>query len=193
MTEIVACQDPGQNAANRHSISGVTDSVLPHLLPDQRAPGDEPPARPLADSVESRRQDKIPVVLVEDNRADVLIIEEAIALYGLPIDLQVLEDGAQAFEFIERAERDREVLCPRLLVLDLNLPKRSGKEVLQRIRESARCKDIPVLVITSSNSQKDRKSMAELGANHYFCKPSNYDDFLKVGHVLKMLLDQRSV
>jgi len=83
--------------------------------------------------------------------------------------------------------------CPQLLVLDLNLPKRSGKEVLQRVRESAKFKDIPVLVMTSSNSARDRNEMRQLGANNYFCKPANYDEFLKVGDVLKMLLDQHRV
>jgi CheY-like chemotaxis protein len=131
------------------------------VLADQKTPGDEPPPIASADCLEDSHPVRFAVLLVEDNRADVLIIEEAIALHGLPVELRVLSDGAEAFEFIERADRDS-TPCPQLLVLDLNLPKRSGKEVLQRVRESAKFKDIPVLVMTSSNSARDRNDMRQL-------------------------------
>ncbi len=119
-----------------------------------------------------------------------LIIEEAIALCGLSIDLHVVDDGEKALAFLQRADADGEAPCPQLLLLDLNLPKRSGKEVLSLMRESGKCKDIPVLVITSSNSPRDRKEMAELGADSYFRKPSSYAEFLKIGEVVKTLLDR---
>jgi len=135
---------------------------------------------------------KVVVLLAEDNRADVLIVEESISLYGLPLVLHVVDDGQKAFDFIRRAETDPEAPSPQLLLLDLNLPKRSGREILQRIRQSPKFKDIPVMIITSSDSPKDRKEIAQLGANFYFHKPSSYDEFLKVGGAVKELIEERS-
>jgi len=131
---------------------------------------------------------RVIALLAEDNRADALIIQEAIEVYGLPVDLHTVEDGQKAFDFIQSAEDDSNAPCPQVLILDLNLPKRTGKEVLQRVRRSAKCKDIPVLIITSSDSPQDRTEVADLGANHYFRKPSSYDEYLMVGEVLRNIL-----
>lgn len=174
-------------------VSSVGSSGLnPWLLGRPQFPGDDLPLGSAARGGKTGRKN-ILALLVEDNRPDALLVEEAVALYGLPIDLLVLEDGAKAFEFIERADRDPEAPCPQMLLLDLNLPKRSGREVLQRLRESAKFKDIPVLIISSSNSERDRKDLRELGAEHYFCKPANYDEFLKVGEVLESMLQQHKI
>src|SRR3954471_11432536 len=138
------------------------DSTLTSwVLAAQELPGEEPHPMPSTDRPKKIEGVKLAVLLVEDNRADVLIIEEAIAMHGLPIDLHVLSDGGKAFEYIDRADRDS-TPCPDLLVLDLNLPKRSGKEVLQRVRESPKWKDVPVLVMTSSNSPRDRNEVRQL-------------------------------
>jgi two-component system response regulator len=130
------------------------------------------------------------VLLVEDNRADVLVVRESVALHKLPVDLHVVSDGEQAFDFIKRAEIEPEAPRPHLLLVDLNLPKRSGREILQRVRESSALKDVPVMIVTSSSSARDRKELLRLGANDYFCKPANYDDFLRIGAAMKALLDR---
>jgi DNA-binding response OmpR family regulator len=149
------------------------------------------PERPpfTAETAETIAKSKVVALLAEDNPADALLIEEAIASYNLPIELYVVEDGEEAFAFIQRAEADAEAPCPQMLLLDLNLPKRNGKEVLHLLREGRKCKDIPVLIITSSDSSKDRKEIGQLGAD-YFRKPSSYDEFLKVGEVLKTILER---
>lgn len=131
---------------------------------------------------------RVIALLVEDNRADALMVQEAIEVHGLPVDLHIVEDGQKAFDFIQGAEDDSNAPCPQVLILDLNLPKRTGKEVLQRVRRSVKCKDIPVLIITSSDSREDRAEAAHLGANHYFRKPSSYDEYLKVGEILRDIL-----
>ena len=154
--------------------------------------GDSAPRLPKSQfplAVEGRPTPRRIALLAEDNLADVLLIQEAIELHAVPIDLHVVEDGEKALEFIERAENDPDFPCPDVLLLDLNLPKRSGKEVLQRVRQSEKCKDILVLIITSSDLSKDREDLAGLGANHYFRKPTSYEQFLKVGEVLKALLE----
>lgn len=100
-----------------------------------------------------------------------------------------MPDGQKAIDFIARAETDPTAPCPHLLVLDLNLPKRDGFEVLRRVRASAACKDIPVLIVTSSDSPADLQQAAALGAG-YFRKPPSLAEFLKLGAVLKQLLPQ---
>ncbi len=132
-------------------------------------------------------------LLVEDNRADALLVQEAIAFHGLPIELHVVEDGEQAFQFIERTDDDPDAPVPGVVLLDLNLPKRHGKEVLQSVRASRRCRNTPVLIITSSDLSVDRDELAGLGANRYFRKPFSYDEFMKVGEVLKEILKDAKI
>ncbi len=88
-------------------------------------------------------------VLAEDNPADVLLVEEAIERYGLPIRLSCRSRRRTGGQYFKRTESDESAPCPSLLILDLNLPKLSGIEVLQRVRSVLRCRNIPVLIITS--------------------------------------------
>ena len=170
-------------------MTAATVPISPWLLSEQQAPPPDP-VTSLAKKLGVSTGQRVVALLVEDNRGDVMIVEEAILLYNLPIELHVVEDGEKAFEFIRRAEVDPKSLFPQMLILDLNLPKRSGKEVLQRLRQSPTFQRIPVLVITSSESKKDRREVTQLGANVVFHKPSSYDKFLKIGEVLKELLKQ---
>ncbi len=96
-------------------------------------------------------------------------------------------DGEQAIEFIAKSDEDDSAPHPQLLLLDLNLPKREGFEVLRRVRDSRRSKEIPVLIVTSSDSAADRAQAAQLGA-YYFQKPPSYEGFLKLGQVLERIL-----
>lgn len=119
-------------------------------------------------------------------------MREAIKMAKLPLDVHVAPDGQEAIEFIERAEEEPNAPCPHFLLLDLNLPKKDGFEVLKRLRASEKCKSVPVLIITSSDSPTDQKQAAEFGAG-YFRKPTSYEDFLKVGDMLRQLLKDKGV
>ena len=130
---------------------------------------------------------RLNLLLAEDNLPDVLLVEEAIRSQNLPIDVHVAADGQKAIEFIESAERDENAPCPHFLLLDLNLPKRDGFEVLRRLRASEKCNTVPAVIITSSDSPSDVSQAAALGAG-YFRKPPSYDEFLKLGQVLKQRL-----
>jgi len=110
----------------------------------------------------------------------------------LPFDVYVVPDGEKAIDFIEEAEGDPDAPCPHFLLLDLNLPRRNGFEVLQRLRASEKCRNIPVVIITSSDSPSDRKQAAEMGAG-YFRKPPSYEEFLKLGDLLKQVLEDRGL
>jgi two-component system, chemotaxis family, response regulator Rcp1 len=132
------------------------------------------------------------LLLAEDNLPDALLVREAIKMEKLPVDVHVAQDGERAVDFIARAEQDPDRPCPHILLLDLNLPKIDGFEVLRRIRASEKCKDIPVLIVTSSDSPNDRKTAAEFGAS-YFRKPTDYEQFLKIGSVLRRLLEEKGL
>jgi DNA-binding response OmpR family regulator len=120
----------------------------------------------------------------------VLLVREAVRLEDLPFDLHVVTDGQAAIDFIAKAEADAGAPRPDYLLLDLNLPRKDGFQVLERVRTSPLYKDVSVLVMTSSDAPADRTRAHELGAG-YFRKPPNYDAFLAIGQVLRQLFEGR--
>jgi CheY-like chemotaxis protein len=132
--------------------------------------------------------DEVSILLIEDNPADVFLVEEAIKTEELSYRLTHAADGERAIALVRQLEEDESLPCPALLLLDLNLPRKSGDEVLERLRASERCKNIPVIVLTSSDSAADREKARRLGANAYFRKPSDLDEFLRLGAVIKQVL-----
>ena len=129
------------------------------------------------------------ILLVEDNKADVFLLREAIELAGVLADLHVVTDGERAVGFINVADADDDAPCPSLVILDLNLPKRTVSEVLEHLRRSHKCRHARVLIVTSSDSEQDRTITARLGADIYFRKPSGYDAYMKIGGVVKSMLE----
>jgi len=127
------------------------------------------------------------IVLVEDNPGDVRLVREAFYEHGLDYDLTVLADGERALRLIERLDRER-IPCPDLLLLDIGLPKHGGFEILQRMRASEYCAHVPVVILTSSNAQKDRDTAAKLGVTRYIRKPTRLDEFIRLGGVFKEIL-----
>jgi CheY-like chemotaxis protein len=125
------------------------------------------------------------VVVVEDNPTDVFLVREAMTAHGLDVVLEICEDGQEAIDFIVSLEEDESEPCPELILLDINLPKTDGFEVLGRLRESRRCGSIPVIVMTSSPAPSDRDRSAALGAKAYFQKPPHYNDFLRIGELVR--------
>jgi DNA-binding response OmpR family regulator len=126
------------------------------------------------------------VVLVEDNKTDVFLVREAIQAHNLKVALQVIDDGERAINYVEDLDRKDDASPPKLFLLDLNLPKRGGCEVLAHIRRSRKCARVPVVIVTSSDLE--RKQTAELGATDYFRKPAGYEAFLAIGRVIRKLL-----
>lgn len=129
------------------------------------------------------------LLVAEDNLPDALLVREVIREHELPFEVHLATDGQQAIDFIIKAESEPEAPCPQFLLLDLNLPKRDGFEVLERLRASDKCGEIPVLIMTSSDSDADLGRATALKAA-YFRKPPSYDDFLKLGSVLKQMLEE---
>ena len=115
------------------------------------------------------------------------MVREALEEHAVRCELVVLTNGEQAIEFIHQLDGD-ETPCPALIILDLNLPKRPGKEVLRQIRASRKCQHATVAILSSSGNQQDRDETARLGASHYLRKPSRLAEFLELGRVFQELL-----
>ena len=130
-------------------------------------------------------------MIVEDNLGDVFLIREALSDAKVNATLEVVNDGHDATAFVDAADKDESLPCPDLIILDLNLPRKSGDEVLKHLRESPRCREALVLIVTTSDSPRDRDLVQRLGADAYFRKPSDYDEFMKLGQVIQSLLATR--
>jgi chemotaxis family two-component system response regulator Rcp1 len=128
--------------------------------------------------------------VVEDSKTDVYLIREALGRAEVTANVHVVRDGYTATNFFDAADADPNAPCPDLVLLDLNLPMKSGSEVLHHLRGSRRCKTAQVLVISSSDSAPDRASVEGLGTAGYFKKPTDYAEFLKLGPLVKSLLDK---
>src|ERR1700689_4840248 len=105
--------------------------------------------------------------IAEDNPADVYLIEEALRRHQFAYDLEIADNGEDMLKMIAVIDQDPSQSCPDLFLVDLNLPRRPGDEVLARIRQSSRCSQVPVIVITSSDSPQDRGRARDLGASFY--------------------------
>lgn len=109
-------------------------------------------------------------------------------MVGINSQIHIADDGEKAAKFLEQADADTSAPCPDLILLDINMPRYKGGDILRRLRGSSRCKDALVLVVTSSDSVRDREEMDALGANAYFRKPSEFAAFMRLGHVVRDLL-----
>ena len=149
---------------------------------------DPPSTSPSLDEGSAARQ-RHQIMLVEDNKADVFLIREAIEFAQIPAELHVVSDGEEAIRFIDRADSDTSAPCPALVLLDLNLPRKTGVEVLRHLRRSNKCAKASVIIVSSSDAAADRTATADLGANEYFRKPSSFGAYLALGEVVRRVLD----
>lgn len=122
----------------------------------------------------------IEVLLVEDSVGDVRLTREAFKDAKVHINLHVVSDGVEAMLFLQRSEEYTDVPRPDLILLDLNLPKKDGREVLKFIKESPTLATIPVVILTTSASEADVLRSYQLHANCYITKPVDLDGFLAV-------------
>jgi two-component system, chemotaxis family, response regulator Rcp1 len=119
----------------------------------------------------------IRVLLVEDSPTDVLMTRTAMEQGKLHVELDIVEDGVEAVDFLRRAGRFSEAQRPDLILLDLNLPRMDGREVLAEIKTDPDLRVIPVCVLTSSKAEEDVVRSYGLHANCYIVKPVNFDSF----------------
>ncbi len=120
------------------------------------------------------------VLLVEDNPGDVRLTQEAFKEAKISIKLDVAMDGAEAIKFLRKEDKYADALTPDLILLDLNLPKKDGREVLKEIKTDALLKRIPVVVLTTSNAEQDIMKSYNLHVNCYINKPVDFEKFFDI-------------
>ncbi|MEQ9237626.1 response regulator [Coleofasciculus sp. E2-BRE-01] len=122
----------------------------------------------------------IEILLVEDDPGDIDLIEEALEDAKLQINLNSVRDGVEALAYLRQEGKYTQTISPDLILLDLNLPRRDGREVLQDIKGDNYFKRIPVVVLTTSDAEDDILKSYNLGANCYVSKPLGMQDFIKI-------------
>lgn len=125
-------------------------------------------------------EDSIKILLVEDNPADIRLIKEVFKDTDSNNEIFVVKDGVDVMDFLNQKSRFQDVPKPDIILLDLNLPRKDGREVLREIKENDDFKYIPIVVLTTSSSKEDVIKTYGNHANCYITKPVDFDRFLKV-------------
>ena len=126
------------------------------------------------------RAKPVQMLLVEDNPGDVRLTKETLKNAKLMVDLHVVGDGVEAMAFLRQEGKYASAPRPDLVLLDLNLPKKDGREVLSEIKQDPNLRRIPVVVLTISNGEEDVLKSYNLHANAYVTKPLNLEQFAKI-------------
>jgi len=128
----------------------------------------------------AQRGRAIQILLVEDNPGDVRLTEEALTAINLANELHVVRDGVEAIDYLRGGGRYAGAARPDIILLDLNLPRKNGREVLKEIKRDQALRRIPVVVLTTSKAEDDIIGSYDLHANSYIAKPMNLDHFHQV-------------
>ena len=128
------------------------------------------------------------VLVIEDNVSDVFLLERALNKQDLRVQLMRLADGDEALAFIRRERDYAHMAVPSLILMDLNLPKHNGEDILREIRGAQHLSGIPVCAWSSSQSQQDQALLMELGVARFVTKPLGLDQFMEIGKIIKDLL-----
>ena len=124
--------------------------------------------------------DRIDILMVEDNPADVRLAQEAFKYQKLSNPLNIVKDGVEAIKYLRKEGRYAEVARPDIILLDLNLPRMSGQEVLKTIKEDENLSTIPVVILSTSDAEKDILKAYQSHANCYITKPVDFEKFADV-------------
>ncbi|NMG09360.1 response regulator [Brasilonema sp. UFV-L1] len=127
----------------------------------------------------------IELLLVEDNPGDVQLTQIALEDSKISVNLNVVSDGVEAMAFLRKQENYTQVPTPDIILLDLNLPRKDGREVLAEIKADQILKRIPVVVLTTSGAEEDILKAYNLSANCYITKPVDFDQFVKIVHSIE--------
>jgi two-component system, chemotaxis family, response regulator Rcp1 len=124
--------------------------------------------------------DRLNILLVEDSRADARLIVEVFHDEKISADIDVVRDGEQAMAYMCQEGEYKDAIRPDLILLDLNMPKKDGREVLAELKSSDRFKAIPVVILTTSQSEEDVLKSYNLQASCYVTKPIDLEQFIKI-------------
>ncbi|TQQ81411.1 response regulator [Halonotius roseus] len=128
----------------------------------------------------SAPNDPVEILLAEDNPGDVMLTKKALEQGKLANNLHVTTDGVDALQFLRQEGEHEDAPRPDLVLLDLNMPRKDGEDVLEEMQADASLRRIPVVVLTSSESEEDIAKSYELNANAYLTKPVDFDGFVEI-------------
>jgi chemotaxis family two-component system response regulator Rcp1 len=128
------------------------------------------------------------ILVVEDNESDVFLLERALKKQDFPFELVHLLNGREALAFIRRQGAYTNAAIPNLILLDLNLSKYTGEDILREVRNAAHLADVPVCVWSSSRSRRDESALKDLGVSQVIPKPSGLGQFMEIGKIIKDLM-----
>ena len=175
--------------ANQPGIAGLdTGTALRGMMEADWGRGPQGGNLPLGSVVSTAR-----VVVVEDNPSDVFLLKRALTLQDFAFELIHLESGAEALAFIRREGEWENAAFPSLILVDLNLARYTGEDILREIRGTTHLAGVPVCVWSSSQSRRDEALLKSLGVAKFITKPSGLNQFMAIGKVLKdLILDRRA-
>lgn len=124
----------------------------------------------------------VDILLVEDNHADVVLVKHTLKSMNVLNNITVAEDGEKALQMLDQEDQAN---LPDLIVLDLNLPKIEGREVLKTIKNTKHLKDIPVVIMSGSVAEKDRQEALDMEASAYIVKPLNLEKLIEISTSIK--------
>ncbi|MGE5520220.1 MAG: response regulator [Candidatus Dadabacteria bacterium] len=128
----------------------------------------------------------IKILLIEDDIDDVELLQYALDRHSVKYQMEILSNGKEALEYIENCAD-----CPEIIILDFNLPKVHGKEVLKQIKDNADFKNIPLVILTTSSAQDDKDYAGALGANAFLVKPTSTDGIKNTVETIVNLVNTR--
>jgi len=128
------------------------------------------------------------ILVIEDNVSDVFLLKRALNKQGLRFELVHLLNGGEALAFIRRQGAYTDAAIPDLILVDLNLSKYTGEDILRKIRSATHLGGVPVCVWSSSRSRRDEALLKDLGVSQFITKPSGLDQFMEIGKIIKDLL-----
>jgi two-component system, chemotaxis family, response regulator Rcp1 len=132
------------------------------------------------------------ILVIEDNRSDVFLLERALKKQDLRYELIHLLDGGEALAFIHRQGAYADAAIPNLILMDLNLARYTGEDILREIRASERLAGVPVCAWSSSQSRRDDAMLKGLGVSEFITKPAGLDQFMEIGKTIKGLLESKA-
>jgi CheY-like chemotaxis protein len=136
----------------------------------------------------SKTSAPIRIAVVEDNPTDIYLLQKVLERVQLHFVIDHLEDGEEALLFLLRQGKHLQAPIPDLIILDLNMPRMSGAELINRIRKDPTLQTIPVMVLSTSDTLEDKRQMAELGVVLYLTKSSKLTDYYAIGETIKEFL-----
>ena len=125
--------------------------------------------------------------MVENNPVDMYLIRWVLKAHELSHALEVIDNGDRVMDFVNQLSHEERRRSPTIMLLDLNLPQRDGREILQRVKSITHGSDVRVVVVTSSNNPTDRRETLAMGADAYFVKPSHLNEFMELGNLIKRI------